>query len=276
MARFNPPATDETYAAAQRWVDAALKSDDSLFTPGRPIWSPAVIADLWERFVDHPDTSSDDFLTKFGRQLAGDDPADPGTIQLAGELLFFHFLIAADVGGDRKREVVDEVLSWSPEPVSIPTDLSATLDVGLAAGGPGLGMARPFYLRYLLDFTRTWKGLPEARRDDALRDPWAFKDLAYAIDGSRAWGQREALLHLVHPDSFERIISQDVKKQVANKFRSQIADPDSDQDKLLLQIRRHFEEQYGENVDYYDTLDVHRLWDPDDEEPADTTPWGQF
>ena len=97
MARYNHPETDKTYAAAQRWVDAALKSDDSLFTPGRGIWTPEVIGDLWERFVNHPDTSSDKFLMKFKRQLAGDNLADATTIQLAGELLFIHLLMTSDV-----------------------------------------------------------------------------------------------------------------------------------------------------------------------------------
>ena len=272
MARLhNHPETDKTYAAAQRWVDAALRSDDSLFTPGSRIWSPEVIDDLWERFVEHPDPSSDDFLTKFKRQLAGEDPADPATIQLAGEVLFFHFLIATDVKGTTKREVIDKVLSWSIEPVSTPPDLVGALDVGIARGGTGLGVQRADYLRYLLEFTRTWKRLPEARRDDALRDPWVFKDLAYEIDGTRAWGQREALLHLVFPNSFERIISRDAKEHVADKFRSQIADPDPDQDKLLLQIRRQFEE----NGAYREVEDAHILWSPVDE-PRDTTPWGRF
>ncbi len=113
MARNNNPATKQIYEAAQRWVDAAFRHDDSLFTPGRPVWSPEVIEDLWERFVEHPDTSSGDFLTKFKRQLAGADSADPSTIQLAGELLYFHFLIVADVKGTTKRKVINEVLSWS-------------------------------------------------------------------------------------------------------------------------------------------------------------------
>ena len=261
MARFNPPVTDETYAAAQRWVDAALKRDDSLFTPGRPIWSPVVIADLWERFVDHPDTSSDDFLTKFRRQLAGDDPADPGTIQLAGECSSSTSSSPPTSVETASARSSTRCCLGRPEPVSIPADLSATLDVGLAAGGPGLGMARPFYLRYLLDFTRTWKSLPEARRDDALRDPWAFKDLAYRSTAREPGASaRRSSISCTPTPSTHHLPGR--KKQVADKFRSQVADPDSDQDKLLLQIRRHFEEQYGENVDYYDTLDVHRLWDP--------------
>ena len=271
MARRKIPGTDETYAAAQRWVDAALKSDDSLFTPGSRIWSPEVIDDLWDRFVEHPDLSSDDFLTKFRRQLAGADPAGPDTIQLAGELLFIHFLIATNVGGERKQEVINCVLSWSIKPVAIPPDLAGALDMGIADGGAGIGVGRADYLRYLLEFTRTWKGIPEARRDDALRDPWTFKDLAYQIDGTRAWGQLEALLHLVFPDSFERIISQDAKKKAADRFRSQIANPDPDQDKLLLQIRRQFEQDPA----WQEVEDAHILWIPVDE-PRDTTQWGQF
>ena len=30
---------ENVYAAAQKWVDCALRADDSLFTPGKPIWS---------------------------------------------------------------------------------------------------------------------------------------------------------------------------------------------------------------------------------------------
>jgi len=275
VARYNHPETDKTYAAAQRWVDAALRSDDSLFSPGSPVWTPELIDDLCRRFIDHPDTSSDDFLTKFERQLAGENPAVPRTVQLAGELLFIHFLIANDVGGKRKREIVSRVLGWSAEPVPIPPDLASTLDVGIAAGGPGFNMARPDYLRYLLTFARDWKRLSETEQVEALGDPWAFEAQAYAIDGKRAWGQREALLHLVHPDSFERINSNDVKNAIATSLRGRVPDPDPDRDKLLLQIRTALEDQFGKDLDFYDTPAVHTLWESPEEQSGDS-PWDAF
>jgi len=46
MARITAPDVQPFYAAAQRFVDAALRADDSLFTPGTPIWSIANIDDL--------------------------------------------------------------------------------------------------------------------------------------------------------------------------------------------------------------------------------------
>jgi 5-methylcytosine-specific restriction enzyme B len=49
------------YGAAQRFVDAALRADDSLFTPGTTIWSIANIEDLYRRFIEQPDLGSDSF-----------------------------------------------------------------------------------------------------------------------------------------------------------------------------------------------------------------------
>ena len=46
---------DNVYAAAQKWVDCALRSDGSLFTPGKPIWTRQWLGELQERFLDRPD-----------------------------------------------------------------------------------------------------------------------------------------------------------------------------------------------------------------------------
>src|SRR5215211_5114368 len=80
---------EEVYAVAERFVEEALKSDGSLFTPGTAIWSAENIEDLYERFVGNPDESSDRFEDKFRRQLEG---APLETRQLAAELLYIHLL----------------------------------------------------------------------------------------------------------------------------------------------------------------------------------------
>src|SRR5688572_27355656 len=96
MAKLPGQNAAQIYAAAARFVEAGLRSDDSLFTPGRPVWTGAVAQDLDERFVKRPDTSSDSFEAKFQRQLSG-APAD--TIQLAAELLYVHLLISVQLRG---------------------------------------------------------------------------------------------------------------------------------------------------------------------------------
>jgi hypothetical protein len=75
MARANLPAVLPFYNAAQRFVDVALRADDSLFTPSRPVWSLANLDDLYRRFIEQPDTGGDSFEVKFQHQLQGAPPA---------------------------------------------------------------------------------------------------------------------------------------------------------------------------------------------------------
>ena len=48
---------ETVYAAAEAWVERALRSDDSLFTPGRRIWTSEWLDELHRRFLDRPDVS---------------------------------------------------------------------------------------------------------------------------------------------------------------------------------------------------------------------------
>src|SRR5687768_16861727 len=100
------PGLDKCYVAIALVRERALRGDDSLFTPGTPIWRDQVIDDLYRRFVEQPDTSSDRFEVKFHRQLDG---APDSTIQLAAELLFIHLVIADDMTGATKRGLINEV-----------------------------------------------------------------------------------------------------------------------------------------------------------------------
>ena len=59
-----------------------------------------MIAEIYTRFVENPDESSRSFMVKFEDQLEG---APDAPIQLAGELLYFHFLVADDISGAHKR-----------------------------------------------------------------------------------------------------------------------------------------------------------------------------
>src|SRR5262245_43083054 len=110
MARTHRDGADEVYNAASRWVDVALRADDSLFTPGAKIWEDSTLADLFERFVEHPDeTPGVPFGEKLNNQLRG---ASSATFQLMGEVLFVHLLPASRIiGGTGKRRVIDEALA---------------------------------------------------------------------------------------------------------------------------------------------------------------------
>lgn len=256
MPRLNTPGANLVYEAAQRFADAALRHDDSLFTPGYPVWTQATVDDLYERFVQHPDSSDDTFMAKFRRQLA-EAPAE--TVQLAAELLYVHLLIARDIQGKTKREVIDTVLSWSPTRVSIPNDLAHALDQGIATVGVAFKTGRPFQLWYLIEFLRKWKAMSAEERGKALTDPWVFKDAASQLPNARAQTQQEALLHLVHPDTFEPIVSHNWKSKIAQRFAALVAEPTDDIDRQLVQIRARLSERYGSDFHFWDP-ELKPLW----------------
>ena len=76
---------ENVYAAAEKWVDCALRSDDSLFTPGTPIWTSQWLGELRERFLDRPDEGEGNFYEKLEQQLA---ESPPEVYQLMGEVLY--------------------------------------------------------------------------------------------------------------------------------------------------------------------------------------------
>jgi 5-methylcytosine-specific restriction protein B len=250
---------EPVYKAVARWVDVALRRDDSLFTPGQPVWSLVVADDLERRFVAQPDLSSDTFVVKLRRQLEG---APATTIQLAGEVFYMHLLVADDIYGKTKRDLVNEVLSWaSDQRVAIPADLDAALDRGLAASGVAYKTYRYHQIVFFLSFVQAWKHLTYERQQELLDDPWAFKAFLFELPLHAAQSQREALLHFVHPNTFEAIVSRDSKAKIAAAFADLIPDPVEDVDKRLAQIRAALAPKYGADFHFWHP-ELLPVWNP--------------
>lgn len=259
MARSKTPGDEILYETADRWIDVALRGSDSLFTAGTAIWSQRYLDELDRRFVQNPDESSDTYNVKLERQL-GD--ATPGAIQLMGELTFVHFLAAmpAALKGDTKRNRIQRILEWSPQPVEVPAELDQVFDRGLTVPGIAYHMYRPFHVHLLIEFHRQWKALDKEEQERLLDRAWAFRELVFAIPLPKgAQTQREALLHLVHPDTFEQIVSHDMKEKIAKAFGEHVSDPSQDVDRQLLEIRDPLEEIYGPGFQYWEP-ELRELW----------------
>lgn len=265
MPRFPDTELQPSYRALERWVQCALRSDDSLFTPGRQIWSSANLDDLHRRFVGNPDEGKGDFVTKFKGQLSG---APFETIQLAAELLFIHLVTPykRGMGGDTKKALIEEVLSWGgASRVGVPADLWPAFDEGFVRD-QGYSSYRPFALAYLLNFMRAWKALDLAMRNLYLSDPWSLKQFAYTLPAPKAYGQREMLLFYIFPDSFEPITSREHKALIADRFSSDIVNPHTDIDQRLLQVRTALTAKYEDGFHYYQA-DIRPLWQSPDTSP---------
>ena len=271
---------ESVYAAAAQWVDRALRTDDSLFTPGQTIWSSPWLGELRIRYLDQPDESSDDFYTKLQRQLEG-SPAE--VYQLTAELLYVHLLIVyqGSMKGSTKMKRINQVLGWSDKETVIPQDLVDSLSVGVANTGPAFNTLRPFQIGFLMEFAAKWKGLQDEDRKRFLDDPWAFKKFLQFDPTSLLFNNKEgdgsyraqfqALLHLVFPDTFEAILSTAHKQQIADAFATMVTEPTDDRDHQLAQIRICLEAEHGTGFNYYHEP-IFQMWNPIENRKA----WDRF
>lgn len=259
---------ENVYAAAELWVERALKADDSLFTPGTAIWTSENLQNLRDRFLDRPDISGDDFYVKLNRQLDG---GLAKRYQLMGEVLFVYFLIVhqSATRGDTKLSRINRVLGWSPEPVSIPANLVTALSPGIAHPGQFfLSSGRPEQLGFVIEIAEQFKGLSVSKRDELLNSPWQFKNFTESLDyrsvtmieaATKSRSQRYAIYHLLFPDTFEGIVSADHKTCIGGAFDYLIKDPIRDIDRKLQQIRHRLEYEHGAGIDFY-SPGIREIW----------------
>ena len=225
------------------------------------------LGELHERFLNNPDESTGpSFIDKLERQLAN---SPPEVYQLMGEALYVHFLIVSihTIGGEKKKEQINTVLGWIPEPVEISRDLAAGLDPGLVKSGQ-LNTGRPFHVGFVIEFVEQWKQKSTDEITLLFENPQEFKNFLHNIPlrsrlfsdgGNRHRMQREAILHLVFPDTFEPVIYFDHKEKIASTFASLVKEPTDDIDRKLEQIRSGLATEYGSDFHFYDA-NIQSLW----------------
>ena len=102
-----------------------------------------------------------------------------------------------------------------------------------------------------------------------LSDPWEFKAMIWELPLHAAYAQRLALLHLVHPDTFEPIVAREMKKRIVARFADRIMEPSDDVDRQLLQIRSALADEHGAPFNFWDKGIIEH-WQPD------SGLWGQI
>ena len=261
---------ERVYVAAEKWIDGALRNDDSLFTPGKPIWSRDCLAELRDRYLERPDVGEGKFYEKLKTQLEG---CSAEAYQLIAEVLYVHFLYMSSMGGDTKKRQVEGVLGWGAPLSKIGSDLVNGLSSGLGGTGRPFFSDRPFLVGFIIEFVDQWKKLEQDEWNRMFDDPWAFKDFVNGIDPQGELfnekptahrPQLPALLHLVFPDKFEGIVSIKHKQDIAQNsaYSSYITEPTDDVDRTIAQIRACLERKLGRDFDFYHR-DIQVEWNPD-------------
>jgi 5-methylcytosine-specific restriction enzyme B len=238
MARDIEPNTSKIYKASEIFRTNCLLRDGSLIFDGASVWRSDVLVSIRRAFVATPDEGDRSFILKFKDQIG---TAGQEVVRLAAELLCLYFLFPSNVGGNRKRQVVNEVLGWSGDVLPESHLLSSAFTHGIGGAGQGYNTRRPFEIAFLIEFAITWKKLaPDQQRQVAV-DPWRFAETLDAIQDAETRQLRHILLHLMFPDHFERIASRNHKRRIITAFSGLIGVEEQGEDRQLLAIRRELE-----------------------------------
>jgi 5-methylcytosine-specific restriction protein B len=249
MARYSEHDTSKIYEAADAFRNNCLLRDGSLLFEQASLWRPELLDSIHNAFVATPDEGDRSFIDKFRDQI---QPAGTEVIRLAAELLAVYFLFPSNVGGFRKRQVVNEVLGWAGDNLPENHLVSLAFEHGIGSGGQGYNTRRPFEIAFLIEFAKAWKALPTEQQKAAANDPWKFQKLIDGTEDAESKQLRHMLLHLLFPDSFERIASGNHKRRVIAAFTGLVQDEHEDEDRQLLAIRQGLEALMpGKTLDFY-------------------------
>ncbi|WP_328811370.1 McrB family protein [Rhodococcus sp. NBC_00294] len=245
------------YEVADRFVRDGFVGGTSFFDPNRAVWTETNFSALKELFVDRPDISAQNYLSKMRLQMDG---ASDDQILLMAELHLLYLLPSHSVGPARRRQIVETILKMEEDPFAIGAEFDQAFEVAHIRPGTFWSTRRDLHIGYLVRAGATlFEEYPSVDdRRDLFADPWMLKDFLHSVPVNSATAQRELLLHLVHPLVFEPISKMADKALIVGRWPEYAADSE-DIDRQLIEIRSALTPDLGDEFDYY-APDIRPLW----------------
>jgi hypothetical protein len=206
----------KTLAAAQEWINKCLVEDRSVLSD-RPLWTARLVDEVYHAFVEHPDYSKDDFITKLKHQM---QPASAPAQQLLAEMLWALLLFPSNMKARTKRRQVREM--WSLSGQQLPDDLPLMLDdvlAGIGSGGPGFANYRPDEMTFLIALARDLKGRSANERKNIFADYAAFVNWIKSVPQKGFRQFRHMLRFFAFPDRVERMSSNRDRRRILDAFK---------------------------------------------------------
>lgn len=235
----------------------AMSDGDSVFTPGRPVWTLANAELLEEAFVNRPYEGGRSFDEKLVDQLR--DVSDQA-LQLFAELWCMSLAPLADYNADTKQRLVQGILDKMSQPVTLPASVVTATEAGAFNGGVAFKSRRPFQIALLVKVAVAVLSLDVEARAEALSDPKRWGLLLASVEEPREPAQRRAVSWLLFPDYYLSIVSTKHLNAIRQAFADLLDGSELDLDEELFRIRQVLGERHPGGSFYAPPiLDV---WDP--------------
>ena len=253
-----------TLAAAKQWINSCLIEDGSVFSDS--LWTAALVDEVYQAFVKHPDESEDVFISKLKGQMK---EASPSAKRLMAEMLWALLLFPSNIKPSTKRQQVLEIWGLSGDELrdSHPL-LQDDVLKGIGSGGTGFNNYRPHEMAFLIDLTADLKQRGTQERQRIFSDYDCFiawiesveqkrrEDSGVLQKGRRQF--RHMLRFFAFPDRVERMSSNNDRRRILEafhvaSFRETASWTDQKLDDALLKLRAELVKIYPLPVfDFYE------------------------
>lgn len=253
---------------ASLFVERGFKEASSVFDPERSVWTSDALAELRKAFIEAPEYVGGQFHEKLQKQLAG--VSDDAKLLMAEVLAWQMLPLSKDSMGWAKKEyLVDSVLSGMTVPATISPEVAKGFRNGVVNPGPRMTRDKPRAVTLILTLLENWVALDPEEQQLLLTDPWQWRTFVLGVKGSSFPTQRNALLFMVHPETFTNIFSDADKGLIRNAFIGAGADSTGDVDKDLFNISLRLQQDSVSHVDFYD-VHYQPLWKKGTAAPSDS------
>ena len=233
------------------FVQRGLREGTSVFDPDRDVWTVEAISEIRQRFIDAPDMGEGTFVEKVRQQFA--EASDDARLLMA-ELVTWQVLPSVDraIGFGKKRERISAVLQTMDEPVAIPEQVLSGLKNGVVMPGQAMNSNTFQAMVVVISVVEAYLQATVETQQEVMQDPWAWKSFVFGVKGHNFPTQRNALLYMVHPETFTDSFSDEDKGLIRNEFISHDADSTGDVDRDLFSIGLRMQQENGKHIDFYD------------------------
>lgn len=263
------------YDAFGLFQQRCLQEDRSLLWPDQPIWTKANLQRWETQVIESPNLEGElSFSEKLEQQLDG---APPILWSMAADMHYVYYLPSANIKlSTRLRNI-----GWAAQKggLSLPPEQDP---IWMAHKRGYTTTAQKYHYRYaqlhlLAAFALHLK--EQGNVAQTLANPSQVQSILDEIlenipgKSNRAYDLRHAILYLMFPDQYERIISTTHKEKIVSRYINHVSNPQTDLDTRLLQIRQSLasSQPKGQNFDFYE--DLKQDWNPDEiETPPQSGP----
>lgn len=249
------------YSAAEKWKEECLIKDQSLLWNSESIWSKENLERFRVVFVENPDQTGSDFDQKFKKQLQNESE---GVHKLAIEMVYVYYLFTSFVKFETKVKKLKMIADWKGIEFNRNWEMLEALRDGIGNPGTAYNTAKYEEFTFLYMFVTSLKENLAEERLNILQSTTRLKDLIIQSTKlvKRKVQLQHILLHLLLPESFDRIASWGNKEKITKTFSHYLTNSSiQDTDEKLLIIREALEKEYpNQKLDFYDIPEIMAEW----------------